>query len=82
MLAPATFSLFTRKLPEGWGYFLAAGLDDVLTYLESLTFDALLIPIVLCGAFAGRWLVRVTPQKVFEAAVIGLTAISCALLFR
>ena len=39
MLAPATFSLFARKLPKGWGYFLAAGLDDVLTYLESLAFD-------------------------------------------
>ena len=38
LLAPATFSLFARKLPRGWGYFLAAGLDDVLAYLESLTF--------------------------------------------
>src|SRR5688572_33318142 len=39
MQAPATFSLIARKLPKGWGYFLAAGLDDVLTYLESLAFD-------------------------------------------
>ena len=39
MMAPATFSLFARKLPKGWGYFLAAGLDDVLNYLESLSFD-------------------------------------------
>jgi nicotinate phosphoribosyltransferase len=36
---PATFSLFTRTLPRGWGYLVAAGLDDVLAYLESLSFD-------------------------------------------
>lgn len=35
----ATFSLFVRHLPADWGYFLAAGLDDVLTYLESVAFS-------------------------------------------
>jgi nicotinate phosphoribosyltransferase len=35
---PATFSLFTRRLPEGWGYLVAAGLDDVLAYLEAFAF--------------------------------------------
>lgn len=34
-----TFSLFYRHLPERWGYLLAAGLEDVLTFLESFTFD-------------------------------------------
>ncbi len=38
MAAPATFSVFIRHLPPGWAYFVAAGLDDVLTYLETLTF--------------------------------------------
>jgi nicotinate phosphoribosyltransferase len=33
---PATFSLFARHLPANWGYFVAAGLDDVLTFLEGL----------------------------------------------
>jgi nicotinate phosphoribosyltransferase len=37
--APATFSLFARHLPTGWGYFLVAGLDDVLAYLEQLAFS-------------------------------------------
>lgn len=36
---PATFSLYTRKLPAGWGYLVAAGLDDALTYLETLAFS-------------------------------------------
>ena len=35
---PATFSLFARSLPRGWGYLVAAGLDNVLAYLERLAF--------------------------------------------
>src|SRR5581483_486125 len=38
MAATATFSLFARQLPTDWGYFLAAGLADVLAYLEGLAF--------------------------------------------
>jgi nicotinate phosphoribosyltransferase len=34
----ATFSLFFRSLPAGWGYLLAAGLEDALRYLEELRF--------------------------------------------
>src|SRR5262249_32425132 len=34
----ATFSVFVRRLPPGWGSFLAAGLDDALSYLEMLAF--------------------------------------------
>src|SRR5262245_41145925 len=34
-----TFSLFFRELPAGWGYVLAAGLDDALSYLETLSFE-------------------------------------------
>ncbi|AKQ70457.1 Nicotinate phosphoribosyltransferase [Myxococcus hansupus] len=36
----AVFSLFARKLPARRNYLLAAGLDDALTYLEQLRFDA------------------------------------------
>ena len=35
----ATFSLFFRTLPQGWGYALAAGLEDALRYLEGLRFS-------------------------------------------
>ncbi len=35
---PATFSLFYRLLPDGWGYTLAAGLERALRYLEELRF--------------------------------------------
>ena len=35
MFAPATFSLFIREYPPNRSYFVAAGLEDVLTYLEN-----------------------------------------------
>ncbi len=38
-LGEATFSLFIRTYPPNRGYFVAAGLQDVLDYLESLHFD-------------------------------------------
>ena len=36
--APATFSLFIRDYPPNRSYFVAAGLQDVLTYLEGWCF--------------------------------------------
>jgi nicotinate phosphoribosyltransferase len=39
MEGTATFSLFVRRLPERRNYLLACGLDDVLTFLETLRFD-------------------------------------------
>ena len=35
---PATFELFCRTLPRGWGYLLAAGIEDALAALEGLRF--------------------------------------------
>ena len=39
MLASATFSLFIRQYPPNRGYMVSAGLEDVLDYLEALSFD-------------------------------------------
>ncbi len=38
MEEPAAFEFFARKLPDGRGYLLAAGLEQVLEYLENLRF--------------------------------------------
>jgi nicotinate phosphoribosyltransferase len=38
MTVSATFSLFIRNLPEGWGFLVACGLDRCLDYLESFRF--------------------------------------------
>jgi nicotinate phosphoribosyltransferase len=39
-LEPATFSLFIRSYPPNRSYFVAAGLSDVLQFLEDFTVDA------------------------------------------
>lgn len=39
MFAPATFSLFIRDYPPHRGYFVSAGLDEVLDFLASLHFS-------------------------------------------
>jgi nicotinate phosphoribosyltransferase len=36
---PAVFSLFVRSLPPERGYLVAAGLDDALSWLESVRFE-------------------------------------------
>ena len=37
---PATFSLFIRAYPANRGYFVSAGLEDVLEFLEGFAFDS------------------------------------------
>lgn len=39
MVAPATFSLFARRLPRDRGFLVAAGLDAALQLLEQYRFD-------------------------------------------
>ena len=37
---PATFDLFIRRLPENRSYFLFAGLEEALKYLQNIKFTA------------------------------------------
>src|SRR4028119_1504007 len=37
---PASFELFVRRLPEGYGYLIAMGLAQALDYLEKLRFSS------------------------------------------
>jgi nicotinate phosphoribosyltransferase len=37
-IEPATFDVFIRRLPPGRGYFVFAGLEQVLRYIESIKF--------------------------------------------
>lgn len=38
MTQPATFSLFVRSLPPGWGFLVACGLEACLDHLEDISF--------------------------------------------
>ena len=40
MFAPATFSLFIRDYPPNRGYFISAGLESVLDYLEQVHYSS------------------------------------------
>jgi uncharacterized membrane protein YfcA len=87
--------LLSRKLPKeqfvatGAWFFFVVNLLKVPVYAwhglysrESLTFDLLMVPAVLAGALAGRWLIRNIDQSMFEVLVIALTAVSSLFLFR
>lgn len=49
---------------------------------ESLAFNVVMVPPVLAGALAGRWLITRTPDKLFEVLVVALTVLSTAFLFK
>lgn len=87
--------LLSRNLPKeefvatGAWFFFALNLAKVPIYAyyslyswDSIKFNLLMVPVVLLGAYAGRWFVHNVSQRLFEALVIVMTAISCVLLFR
>lgn len=87
--------LLSKRLPKedfvatGAWFFFFINLFKVPVYLyhdlfsrTSLLFDLFLLPSVGLGAIAGRWLIHRIPTRVFEIAVIVLTAASTILLFR
>lgn len=53
----ATFSLFTRRLPPGRGFLVAAGLEDALEYLRSFRFgDSAIDYLASLGRFRPEFL--------------------------
>ena len=87
--------LLSQRLPKekfvatGAWFFFVANLLKVPVYIyfhlysrESLLFDAAMLPAVLVGGLAGRWLVGRLQQRMFDLLVIALTAASCLLLLR
>ncbi|HEY2989317.1 MAG TPA: nicotinate phosphoribosyltransferase [Candidatus Binatia bacterium] len=66
---PATFSLFVRDYPPNRGYFVAAGLKDVLDFLEGFAFDRKAIDYLrTTGMFAADFLDYLTTVR-FTGAV-------------
>jgi uncharacterized membrane protein YfcA len=87
--------LLTKRLPKeqfvatGAWFFFIVNVSKLPIYAAhhlfsraSLTFDLLMIPPVVCGAFSGLWLVHRIPQRFFELLVIVLSAVSSLILFR
>ena len=64
MTEVAVFSLFVRRLPERRNFLLACGLDDVLTFLETLRFDAAAIDyLASLGRFSDRFLAHLAQLR-------------------
>ena len=62
----ASFELFVRRLPEGFGYLIAAGLETALDYLKKLQFTAeQLAALKATGIFAGA------PAKFWDLLAAG-----------
>ncbi len=60
----AVFGLYARSLPAGWGSFVAAGLDDVLSYLEAFAFSGDdLAYLEETGLFTGSFLDRLSTVR-------------------
>jgi uncharacterized membrane protein YfcA len=87
--------LLSKRLPKeqfvatGAWFFLVVNLSKIPIYAgyhlfsrASLTFNALMVPAVIVGALAGRWIVTRIPQVVFDALIIVVTAASVGLLLR
>jgi uncharacterized membrane protein YfcA len=87
--------LLSQRLPKeefvatGAWFFFTVNLTKVPIYAfhgmlskVSLTFDLMMVPMVVLGALTGRWIVMRINAQVFEFLVIAMTAVSTVLLFR
>jgi uncharacterized membrane protein YfcA len=77
-----------RLVATGAWFFLTVNLAKLPIYwvnglLEprSLTFDAMMAPLVICGAFGGFALMRRLSQRMFEGLTLALAALSSLFLF-
>lgn len=56
---PATFQVSCRTLPPGWGYLIAAGVEELIDALESFAFtDQVLAFLESTGLFSSEFLAR------------------------
>ena len=44
--------------------------------LRTLTFDAIIAPLVVVGALVGRRLLKIIPQKIFDPLVLALAGVA------
>ena len=68
------FVVNLAKLPIYWSHQLFSR--------PSLLFDFVMVPVVVCGAIGGLWVVHRMRQRFFDGLIIVMTAISSVLLLR
>lgn len=60
------------KLPFSWNLGLIRA--------DTLTFNAVALPLIIAGLFLGRWLIARLPQKTFDTLVLGFAAVAAVKL--
>ncbi|MCB8999968.1 MAG: sulfite exporter TauE/SafE family protein [Bacteroidales bacterium] len=90
------FYLLSMRLPKNiyigtgaWFFFIVNVLKIPLHIFvwktitsQSIMFDIILIPAIIAGAFAGFYLVKLIPEKIFRIFIILTTLISAIALFK
>jgi hypothetical protein len=85
--------LLARRLPKeqfvataAW-FYLTVNVSKLPIYYgygffsrESLTFDLLMVPLVVGGSVTGVWLIRRIPQRIFETLILVLTLVAALAL--
>lgn len=68
------FLINTAKFPVYVALSIANPAKPIVTW-SSLSLNAAVAPVIIAGAFIGRWLLPRIPQKWFELIIIGLAAL-------
>lgn len=67
---------------SAWFFFIINALKIPLSYeqglitSETLKFNALLAPVIVCGLLVGRWLVHRVPQKLFDSLLLAFASLA------
>lgn len=69
------FAVNLSKLPIFAALSIINPEKPIIT-LQSLLFNAAVIPVIVAGVYLGRWLLPRIPQKAFDAVVLGLAALA------
>ncbi|MDO8683692.1 MAG: sulfite exporter TauE/SafE family protein, partial [Armatimonadota bacterium] len=73
------FILNLSKLPV-YGVLSAINPRNPIVTLDSLLFNLIMAPLIIAGAFLGKWLLPRIPQKAFDTVVLVLAALSAVKL--
>lgn len=69
------FAVNLSKLPIFIVLSLVNPSKPIIT-VQSVLFNALVVPVIIAGVYLGRWLLPRIPQRAFDAVVLGLAAVA------
>jgi uncharacterized membrane protein YfcA len=70
------FFIFNVAKVPLYALVMALAPDRPLFTSDGLIFDALMLPVIVVGVLAGRWMLPRVPQRVFNGLALSLAAIA------